>query len=596
VLGGWQELNATATIPHCVDNVQRTGVITNFRRLAEAGAGDPQGSFQGPWFADSDLYKTLEAIGWEMARTGTERWATFLSEVAELLERVQTPDGYLNSYVQGTPGEEPFSRPEYSHELYCAGHLLQAAVALHRGGGDERFLAIARRVGDLVVRSFGEDGRPLIDGHPEVETALVELYRETGEESYLRAAELQVERRGHCSLPAGRFGSQYYQDHLPVREATEAVGHSVRQLYLAAGVTDLYLENGDETLLHAMEQLWDSAFGTKMYVTGGHGSRHRDEAYGDPFELPPDRAYAETCASIAALQWSWRMLLATGQARYAEEMERALLNAIAASMADNGAAFFYSNPLQLRTGHDGSSEDAPSERLPWYVCACCPPNLARLLASLHGYVATSEASGLQLHLLAAGSFTAETMTAVVETGYPSDGDVLVTVSGQGELAVRIPAWAAGASVAVTGAKVLSEPNAGDYLRVSCEDGATVRLTLPMTPRLVRADQRVDAVRGCVAVERGPLVYCVEQADLPAGTLVEQLRLDPSANILEERGTDDITPVRLRLSAIASPLEANLYQPYDPASVAGTPVTVTAIPYHAWANRGPGAMRVWLPLA
>lgn len=591
LLGGWQEVNAAATIPHCVDNLRRTGVIANFRRLSSGG---PDG-FQGMWFADSDLYKTLEAIGWEMARTGTKRWAGFLSEVADLIEQVQTPDGYLNTRVQGTPGEEPFSHLDYSHELYCAGHLIQAAVAIHRGGGGPRFLAIARRFADLIVRTFGEQASPLVDGHPEVETALIELYRETGEESYLRAAELQIERRGHRVLPAGHFGSQYYQDHLPVRAATEAIGHSVRQLYLAAGVTDLQLENGDETLLHAMRQLWDSAFGTKMYITGGHGSRHRDEAYGDPFELPPDRAYAETCASIAALQWSWRMLLATGQARYAEEMERALLNAIAASTTPDGTAFFYSNPLQLRTGHDGSTEDSPSERLPWYDCACCPPNLARLFASLHGYAGTSDASGLQLHLLAAGSFTADTLTAVVETGYPWSGDVLVTVEGEGDLAVRIPSWAEGATVAVTGGKIFAEPMPGEYLRVACENGATVRLTLPMTPRLVRADRRTDAVRGCVAVERGPIVYCVEQADLPDGIVVEQLSLDSSAGIFDEVTPDDVVPIRLRLSAVVSPLDSALYQPYQ-EEAAGTPVAVSAIPYYAWANRGPGAMRVWLPLA
>ena len=271
-----------------------------------------------------------------------------------------------------------------------------------------------------------------------------------------------------------------------------------------------------------------------MYLTGGHGSRHRDEAFGDPYELPPDRAYAETCASIAALQWCWRMLLATGNARYAEEMERALLNAIAASTAHNGTAFFYSNPLQLRTGHDGSGEDAPSERLPWYDCACCPPNLARLYASLQGYAATSDPTGLQLHLIASGTFAAEDLTAVVETGYPWDGDVMVTVRGRGELAIRVPAWATDATADVTAGTVLAGPVRGEYLRVSCDDGATVRLTLPMTPRLVRADARVDAVRGCVAIERGPLVYCVEQADLPEGILVEQLRLEPSATTSKSR--------------------------------------------------------------
>ena len=594
-LGSWQALNADKTIPHCVDNVERTHTIDNFRRLAEAGPDGADGKFEGLWFADSDLYKTLEAIGWEQGRSGTDRYDALLAEVAELFEKVQLPDGYLDTYVQGSPGVTAFAHPEYAHELYCAGHLMQAAVALHRGSGDERFLAVARRLGDLIVKRFGEDGEPVIDGHPEVETALVELYRETGEQAYLRAAELQVERRGHRTLDPGRFTSAYYQDHVPVREATEAIGHSVRQLYLGAGVTDLYLENGDESLLEAMEKLWDSAFHTKMYITGAHGSRHRDEAYGDPYELPPDRAYAETCASIAALQWCWRLLLATGKARYAEEMERTLLNAIAASTSHTGTEFFYSNPLQLRTGHNGDDEDSPSERLSWYSCACCPPNLARLLASVHSYASTADDSGVQLHLLTAGTFDGPSMGVTVASAYPWDGDLEISVRGNGELAVRVPSWAAGATATVDGGEVTAEPTPGDYLRVQCRDGATVRLQLPVKPRLIRADERVDAVRGCVAVARGPLLFCVEQADLPEGVLVEQLRLDPNAEITEERVTDDVTPLRLHLSGVARQIQPDLYASFEAPRAGDTPVSFTAIPYHSWANRGPGAMRVWLPL-
>jgi DUF1680 family protein len=595
-LGAWQARNADNTIPHCVENIESSGVIQNFRRLADAGPDGPAGAFQGLWFADSDLYKTIEAIGWEQGRSGTDRYDALLAELADLFEKVQLPDGYLDTYVQGTPDAAAFAHPEYAHELYCAGHLMQAAVALHRGSGDKRFLAVARRLGDMIVKRFGEDGEPVIDGHPEVETALVELYRETGEEAYLRAAELQVERRGHRTLDPGRFSSHaYYQDHLPVREATEALGHSVRQLYLGAGVTDLYLENGDETLLRAMEKLWDSAFHTKMYITGAHGSRHRDEAYGDPYELPPDRAYAETCASIAAFQWCWRMLLATGEARYADEMERTLLNAIAASTSATGTEFFYSNPLQLRTGHDGSHEDAPSTRLSWYTCACCPPNLARLLASLHGYAATTDDNGLQLHLLTAGTFDGPSIGVTVASAYPWDGDLDIAVRGSGELAVRVPAWAAGATATVDKGEITAGPTPGEYLRVTCRDGAKVRVILPMRPRLVRADERVDAVRGCVAVARGPLIFCVEQADLPEGVLVEQLRLDPHAQITEERVSDDITPLRLHLSGVVHQDQPDLYAPFEAPPAGDTPVSFTAIPYHSWANRGPGAMRVWLPL-
>ncbi|GLY31944.1 beta-L-arabinofuranosidase domain-containing protein [Kineosporia sp. NBRC 101731] len=590
MLGDWQRRNGVATIAHCVTHLESSGVVQNFRRLAEAGADGPAGEFAGFWFADTDLYKTLEAIGWEIGRTGTDRWNDWLVDLAGLLEKAQADDGYLNTFVQGVEGEERFAQPERTHELYTAGHLIQAAVALHRGSGDDRFLGIARRVADLVVTLDDGQGNPILDGHPEVETALVELYRETGEADYLTTAQRHIDHRGRHALPRGHFGSIYLQDHLPVRENTEAIGHSVRQLYLAAGATDVYLENGDETLLRAMEGLWRSAFGTKMYITGGHGSRHRDEAYGDPFELPPDRAYAETCAAIAAFQWCWRMLLATGQAQYAEEMERALYNTIAASTSHSGTAFFYSNPLQLRTGHEGSDEDSPSERLPWYRCACCPPNIARLLASLQAYVATGADRALQLHLLHAGTYATEGFSVTVETGYPYAGELVVTAAGSGELSVRIPSWAGGAVARIGDTPV--DAVAGHYLRTSLTDGQELRISLPLLATPVRADERVDAVRGCAAITYGPLVFCLEQADLPEGVLVEQVRLDPAAAIVV--GAGDIAPVRLRLSGAVKAPEPALYT--SGASVKPVQeIDFTMIPYHAWANRGPGAMRVWLPL-
>nr|WP_269328063.1 beta-L-arabinofuranosidase domain-containing protein [Kineosporia mesophila] len=588
MLGDWQRRNGAATIPHCLANLESSGAIENFRRLAEAGADGPAGKFAGPWFADTDLYKSVEAIGWEIGRTGTDRWNGWLADLAGLLEKAQADDGYLNTFVQGVAGEERFAQPERTHELYTAGHLIQAAVALHRGSGDERFLRIARRCADLVVTLDDGQGNPILDGHPEVETALVELYRETGEAEYLTTAQRHIDHRGRGALPRGHFGPIYVQDHLPVREGTEALGHSVRQLYLAAGATDVYLENGDETLLRAMEELWHSAFGTKMYITGGHGSRHRDEAYGDPFELPPDRAYAETCAAIAAFQWCWRMLLATGEARYAEEMERALYNNIAASTSHTGTAFFYSNPLQLRTGHEGSDEDSPSERLPWYNCACCPPNIARLLASLQGYVATGSAGTLQLHLLHAGTYATDGFSVNVETGYPYAGDLVVTATGSGELSVRIPSWAGGVVARIGDVRV--DAVAGQYLKTPLAEGEELRISLSLRPVAVRADERVDAVRGCVAVTYGPLVFCLEQADLPAGVLVEQVRLDPAAPITVE----DVVPVRLRLSGVVKAPEPALYTSGAAAKTVQD-IEFTMIPYHAWANRGPGAMRVWLPL-
>jgi DUF1680 family protein len=400
-------------------------------------------------------------------------------------------------------------------------------------------------------------------------------------------------------LPSDRFGPRYHQDHEPVRTADEVTGHVVRQLYLLAGAVDVAVETGDTELLQATERLWDSALDTKTYLTGGQGSRHRDEAFGDPYELPPDRAYAETCAAIGSFQWAWRLLLATGNARYADEMERLLYNGIAGSTALDGTAFFYSNPLQLRTGHDGSEEDSPSQRLSWYACACCPPNLARLMASLHTYLATGDDEGLQVHLYAAGTYAAGGHTLEVETRYPWDEQITLTITeaapGPWTLALRIPAWCASAQLSVNGEPVAT--HAG-YVRLTrdWQAGDRVELTLAMPPRLVGAHPRVDAVRGTAALARGPLVYCLEHADLPASgplanVVFEDLELDTARPVGVQHDPDGIAPVTLQAPLRARPAEtSSLYRP-----LAGTG-TVAAIPYFLWANRAAGPMRVWIPVA
>jgi DUF1680 family protein len=596
-LGRWQELNRTATITHCVDNLETSGVLDNFRRLV----GESDADFRGFWFADSDLTKTLEAIAWEMGRSGDTTWKDFLDTTLDLLSRAQAADGYLNSFVQGKPEEPRWENLNWSHEMYVAGHLLQAAVALNRASGDDRLLSVARRFADLLVTEFGDGGRNTYDGHPEVETALVELYRETGHEPYLLLAQRQVEQRGQGLLGKERFGAQYFQDHLPVREATEAIGHSVRQLYLAAGVTDVATECGDESLLEAMKTLWDSAFLTKAYVTGAHGSRHRDEAYGDPYELPPDRAYAETCASIAGFQWCWRMLLATGEARYAEEMERALYNAIAGSTSLSGTEYFYSNPLQLRTGHDGSTEDSPDRRLPWYACACCPPNLARLVASLQSYIATTDPRGVQLHLLTAGTVRATapdgSPVEIRTTGdYPWGGELELTVAGGNrpwELAVRIPAWCADPEVTVDGVPLSLAPSNG-YLRIVRDwaRGTTVSLRLPMPVRAILPHPRIDAARGCIALARGPIVYCLEQVD--QSTLLEDIHVAAATLPKAIVGSDGVV-VLAGQGYTVPPTTHELYTDAGAATTrAAREVDITAVPYFRWGNRGPNAMRVWIP--
>ena len=609
LLGGWQDRNAAATLPHCIAQLDVSGNLANLRRVT----GEADTDFAGFWFADSDVYKTLEAAAWELGRSGpSETLRGFLANTAALLEKAQDPDGYLDSYYQVDHRDRQWTELHFSHELYCAGHLIQAAVAAARSAPGEdatqQIMAVARRFADLLVQRYGPDGEAAIDGHPEIETALVELYRATGHRPYLRLAGLFVDRRGHGRLEAGRFGPRYHQDHQRVRDADEVTGHVVRQLYLLAGATDVAVETDDTQLLQAVERLWDSALDSHTYVTGGQGSRHRDEAFGDPYELPPDRAYAETCAAIASFQWAWRLLLATGRSRYADEMERVLCNGIAGSTAQDGTAFFYSNPLQLRTGHDGSHEDSPTQRLPWYSCACCPPNLARLMASLHSYVATADNNGLQLHLYAAGTFTAGGHTVEVDTRYPWDEQITVSVTsarpGPWTLSLRLPGWCSTARGSLNDETIEIDEDAG-YLRLTrdWQVGDRVRLTLAMPPRMITAHLRVDAVRGTVALVRGPLVYCLEHADLPtsgplANPVLEDLVLDSTARIHVVPHEDGISPVTLQVTVRAGVTgQAVLYRqlPVTDEAVAGT-ATVSAIPYFLWANRAPGPMRVWLPTA
>ena len=641
LLGSWQVRNAAATLPHCVERLDSSGALENLRRAGDRGpeqpwAGDPAAQASGPgnddgapgrgftgmWFADSDVHKTLEAAAWELGRAPDDQERSlelgeFIARTTRLLALAQDPDGYLNSYFTLVRPEARWRELVWSHELYCAGHLLQAAVAATRAGAGDEVMAVARRLADLIVDRFGPAGEEAVCGHPEIETALVELYRATGHRPYLDLATRFVDRRGRGLLPPGRFGSRYHQDHQPVRESDEVTGHAVRQLYLLAGVVDVAVETRDTALLAAAERLWDNAFTAKTYVTGGHGSRHRDEAFGDPHELPPDRAYAETCAAVASVHWNWRLLLATGRSRYADELERALYNAVAGSTALDGRHFFYSNPLQLRTGHDGSDEDAPSQRLDWYACACCPPNLARLMASLQAYVATTDAGGIQIHLYSAGTIRATVRGAqlgvTVATGYPWNGAVTLTVSGEAvepwTLALRVPGWCRQVTVTVDGVPKQARVDGG-YLRIERRwtDGAAVRVNFAMPPRLVAAHPHVDAVRGCVALARGPLVYCLEQTDLPPGTLIEDVVLDLSAplgavdEVLDPAagtaaGQAGIVTLTAR-GSLTPPPSTELYVAHPPETddqpdrASGT--ELRAVPYFLWANRAPGALRVWVP--
>jgi uncharacterized protein len=602
LLRDWQWRSHEASLPLALRQMEAAGNLGNLR-LAVAGATD---GYRGPVFMDSDLYKTLEAIGWELAHDPSPELAEFAAEAVALIEKAQQPDGYLNSYVQvsGTPR---YSKLSSSHEMYCAGHLIQAAVAHARTQGQLPLLGVARRFADQLVDHFAgrEEG---IDGHPIIETALVELYRETGHTPYLSLASQFVEQRGRGLIGDSGFGSRYLQDHLPVRESAEIVGHAVRALYLEAGVVDVAVETSDDELLASSVTRWEDMVSAKTALTGGVGSRHDGESFGDRFELPPDRAYNETCASIAGIQWSWRLLLATGESRYADHIERLIYNGLGAAIAANGQRFFYVNPLQRREGH--YEQDDPGRRREWFSCACCPPNIMRLLASMGHYLATTADDVLYLHQFTGANVGANladgTLRVELTTEYPWSGALDVQVrSAPPEacgLAVRIPAWCRGARFTVNGSPLTPDPADRGYLVVRRHwmPGDMLRCDLDVAPRLTYPGRRIDALRGTVAVERGPLVYCFEQVDQPAGADIEDLVLNPQD--LPERdddlpGVGPTVTVAVGGERLAPVTSGGLpYRTSPDAAAAGAPATAVAVPYFQWDNRDGRAMRIWMPLA
>ncbi|MEU0410635.1 beta-L-arabinofuranosidase domain-containing protein [Streptomyces griseorubiginosus] len=583
---GRREVNATATLDHCREWVDRVGWTGNFTAPVEARRGRE--------FADSDVYKLLEAMTWAGAG---------FDPVTEAIAAAQEPDGYLNTNF-GRPGQQPrYSDLEWGHELYCYGHLIQAGVAQIRTRGEGELAKIARRAADHVCAAFGPGGIEGVCGHPEIETALVELARATGEQRYLDQAALFVDRRGRGTLADGEFGRAYYQDDVPVRQATVLRGHAVRALYLAAGAVDVAVETGDEQLLAAVVRQWEATVARRTYLTGGMGSHHRDESFGDDFVLPPDRAYSETCAAVASVMLSWRLLLATGEPRFADLAERTLFNVVATSPSEDGRSFFYANTLHRRRRGTVPAPDAESPRAesglraPWFAVSCCPTNVARTLALLPTYLATTDDGGIQLHQYADAEISVGAVGLSVRTDYPSGGTVTVHVTRAPDhpwtLSLRVPAWAAGAEallVDTDGTRRAVTPGTSTVTRVF-RPGDEVRLELPVAPRWIVPDPRVDAVRGTVAVQRGPLVYCAESVDLPDGRDVDAVRVDPATEPVD--GPDGTVVVPGELAE--PPTRAWPYQPLDRAGVpAAEEQGITLVPYNSWANRGPSTMRVWLP--
>ncbi|MEV0638438.1 beta-L-arabinofuranosidase domain-containing protein [Streptomyces sp. NPDC050619] len=597
-----REVNARTSIPQGPDLLESAGNLHNLRLAAGTGAGEFQGAYP---FVDTDVYKWLEAAAWQLTQGPASDLEAHVDRITALVAAAQRPDGYLNTWFQLVKGGERYQDLRWGHELYCAGHLIQAAVAHHRSTGRPELLTVARKFADHVDSVFGPpgSGKPIdgIDGHPEVETALVELYRETGERRYLDLAAYFVDRHGHGLLG----GEAYCQDRVPLREATNVEGHAVRQLYLLAAAADLATETGDAELRSAAERLWQAMTTTKTHLTGGLGAHHDEEDFGDPYELPNERAYCETCAAIASVQWSWRMALLTGEARYSDLIERTLYNGFLAGVSLDGEGWLYVNPLQVRDGHTDPGGDQSARRTRWFRCACCPPNVMRLLASLEHYLASGDDDGLQIHQYVTGRYESDLAVISAETDYPWHGTIALTVEDTPAdrpwtLSLRIPQWCRDFRVRC-GEETYDSSLADDgWLRLerTWAPGDRIVLELGLDPRLTAADPRVDAVRGCVAIERGPLVYCLEGVDHPGGGL-DDIVIDTTRPLAVKHRPDllgGVTTVVAAGSRRRIP-EAGWW-PYAPAGESprqdSEPVELTAVPYYAWANREDGSMRVWLP--
>lgn len=581
------------TLPAQYRLLDETGRLDNFRRAA----GRLEGAQEGFYFNDSDVYKWLEAASWMLASDDDSELAELVDRTIELVGAAQQPDGYLDTFYSIDNLDARWTELERTHELYCAGHLIQAAVAHHRATGQTSLLDIAVRFADLICDTFGPDG-PLAgtDGHPEIEMALVELARDTGDDRYLKQARYFLDIRGQDY--AG--GDPYHQDHQPFRELDALVGHAVRALYLCAGAADIYAETDDPALLATLERLWRSLIARRLYVTGGAGSRHEGEALGEDFELPNERAYTETCAGIALFMWGWRMLQLDGEAAYADLMERALYNAILPGISLDGLGYFYVNPLAAGPEH---------RRQPWFECACCPPNIARLIASLPGYLYSHSDDDIWVHFYAGSAVElalgdGRTVRLRQRSGYPWDGDVSLEVETDGifTLHLRIPGWCeSGARLDINGEPYDGELIPGSYLalRRSWHAGDRLRLSLPMRAQRIETHPYVSENTGKVALARGPLIYCLEAVDHP-GVDLRDIVLPFGTGLDPIERTDLLGGiVCLEADALIDAPDpgwsSRLYRTAQPRShgLSSGAIRLRAIPYFAWANREPGRMQVWI---
>ena len=616
--GFWGErlrVNRETTLPIEYEQCKSTGRIDAFRLRWKPGDPDPPHVF---W--DSDVAKWVEAASYSIATHPDARLEKKLDDVIDLIAAAQQDDGYLNVHFTVVEPEKRWSNLRDWHELYCAGHLMEAAVAHYESTGKRTLLDVMCRYADYIDTVFGRTPgkKPGYPGHEEIELALVKLYRATGRSKYLALAEYFVNERGRTphyftrearargeSQAQHRHGGyEYCQAHLPVREQKTAEGHAVRACYLYAGMADVAAETGDRDLLSACRAIWKNIVEKRMYIHGGIGSTRFGERFTMDYDLPNEEAYAETCAAIALVFFAHRMLQIEPDRRYADVMERALYNGVISGVSLDGARFFYDNYLASFPGTHRFTGQKPPVRQEWFGCACCPPNLARLLASLGQYVYSHTARSVFVHLFVNGQVTlqlgGQEVTLIQKTRYPWAGDVQIDVAPASPaaftLAVRIPGWCEDARVTVNGETV--ETDAGlrkGYVRIRrrWEQGDRVELRLPMPVTRVESHPSVRHNGGRIALQRGPIVYCLEEKD--NGKNLSDVLLPGRSRLTVKTGTSGLLkgiPVIVGQAFRRDTREwkGALYQTNRSEL---HPCEITAIPYFMWANRGEGEMLVWI---
>ncbi len=570
--------------------------------------------FYGFVFQDSDFSKWIEAVAYSLANHPDAELEKVADEAIDIVCAAQQENGYLDTYYIINGMDKIFTNLRDHHELYCFGHLAEGAVAYYEATGKDKLLKAAMRFADFIESYFGveEEKCKGYPGHEIAEMALIRLYEATNDEKYLKLSKFFLDERGKQPYYFSEIekhdnwtNHHYHQSHEPVREQKEAVGHAVRAVYLYAGMTDMARISNDEKMWEACKNLWKSATRDKMYVTGGIGGTHMGEAFSFPYDLPNDTAYAETCASIGLMFWARRMLEVEINGEYADVMEQALYNTVLSGMALDGKSFFYVNPLEVlpeACHRDERKFHVKPVRQKWFGCACCPPNLARLISSLPAYAYTENENTLFAHLYLGGQIVKEVRDKKakfdVVSGYPWDGTVKYTYAGEDgvdmQLAVRIPAWAEAHSI-TAGDKKISVENGYAYISGSWSAGEVVELKIPMNTRILSADDRVRENIGKVAVMRGPVVYCMEEKDnskdLHMYRLCAEEPMEECSVMIEGKQFPALKAKGQRQKKKDSD---GLYQKYEKPEYED--VEITLIPYYAWANRGENEMAVWMRIS